>query len=200
MLTFFHSPRSRSTRILALIEEMGIADRIDMRLVTIPRIDGTGARDFANPHPDGKVPALLHDGALITESAAIMVHLTTLFPEAGLAPAIGTPQWGEYLTWMVWYAGVMEPVTICTAAGIEHPFLQASLRGMPEVVARVRAALDKGPWLLGETFTAADMIVHSPWAWFRDSTPDDPVIRDWVDRCMARPGATRAAAREAEMA
>ena len=65
MLTVFHAPRSRSTRIIWLLEETGLPD--DLRCVTIRYMDGSGdGRDPANPHPDGKVPALRHDVALVT--------------------------------------------------------------------------------------------------------------------------------------
>lgn len=84
MLTLFHAPQSRSSRIVTLIDEMGIADKVDTRIVTIPRRDGSGGRDPANPHPEGKVPALLHDGTLITESPAVIQYLTGLFPEPAL--------------------------------------------------------------------------------------------------------------------
>lgn len=197
MLTLFHAKNSRSTRILNLLEEMGVADRVTIRPVTIVRLDGTGARDPANPHPEGKVPALLHDGVLVTESAAVMVALTTLFPETGMAPAVGTARWGEYLAWMTWYGSVMEPVLVCAAAGVSHPFLTAAIRGVPEVTARLRAALQTGPWLLGEAFSAVDLLMHSPYAWLRDATPDDPLIRDWVARCDARPARARVIAKEA---
>lgn len=193
MLTFYHSPKSRSSAVAVLIDEMGIADRIDLRIVAIPRQDGSGRRDPANPHPEGKVPALDHDGNLITERGAIMVHLTTLFPEAGLAPAVGTPDWGSYLSWMVWYQGVLEPVMILDWAKIGHPALTATFRGLPEAVARIGAALAKGPWLLGERFSAADLLVHSPFAFFPERVPDDPPIRDWVARCRARPSIARVA-------
>lgn len=199
MLTLFHAPRSRSTRILTLIEEMGLRDRIDIRLVNIPRQDGTGARDPANPHPEGKVPALIHDGALITESAAVILYLTSLFPESPMAPKPGSPRRGEYLSWLFWYGNVMEPVLVHQAAGLSHPYLDATFRGPAEVVARVRSALDKGPWLLGEEFSAADILVHSPWAWF-GNTPEDPLIADWVARCMARPARLRAMAEDEAMA
>lgn len=194
MLTLFHAPQSRSTRIVTLIEEMGIADRVTINRVNIRRHDGTGARDASNPHPEGKAPALVHGGVVMTESGAIMVHLTTLFPDAGLAPKVGTPEWGAYLTWMTWYGSVMEPVLICAAGGISHPYLTASIRGTTEVEARLRAALQRGPWLMGDRFTAADILIHSPYAWFKDALPADPLIRDWVDRCMARPARQRAMA------
>lgn len=197
MPTLFHAPQSRSTRILTLREEMGMTDRVALHPVNILRHDGSGARDPANPHPEGKAPALLHDGALMTESGAIMVYLTTLFPEAGLAPAPGTPQWGEYLMWMTWYGSVMEPVLVCAAAGVSHPHLTASFRGPAEVEARLRTALRKGPWLPGNRFSAADILLHSPYAWFRDATPADPLIAGWVGRCMARPARQRAMAADA---
>jgi glutathione S-transferase len=187
MLTLFHSPNSRSTACMTLLEEMGIRDRVAVKLVTIKRLDGTGGIDAANPHPEGKVPALLHDGRLITERGAIMVHLTTLFPEAGMAPAVGSPLWGDYLSWMSWYQGVLEPVLILDFCKLEHPSLTATFRTPVEATARIKAALVKGPWLLGDKFSAADLLVHSPYAWFKEATPDDPLIRDWVERCKARP-------------
>ncbi len=190
MLTFFHAPRSRSSAIAVLIEEMGIADRIRTEVVTIRRFDGTGARDLSNPHPEGKVPVLVHDGVVLTERAAIMLHLTNLFPGSGLAPASGTPEHGAFLTWLTWYGSVLEPVIIHQRAELTHPLLTGAFRGPDEALARLRAALDKGPWLLGDHYSAADILVHSPFAFFPDLM-SDPVIRDWVDRCQARPALAR---------
>ncbi len=186
MLTFFHAPNSRSNAIAELIRELGAEDRIETRIVTIPRVDGTGAPDPSNPHPERKVPALLHDGQLITERGAIIMHLCALFPEAGLAPAPGTADWGRFATWMHWYQGVLEPVLIFQAAGLSHPILTATFRGVDEANARIRAALDHGPWLMGDRYSAADLLVHSPYAWFGNITPADPVFEDWVARCVAR--------------
>lgn len=194
MLSLFHSPQSRSSTIMTLIEEMGIADRITVREVTIPRMDGSGGRDPENPHPEGKVPALVHDGVVITERAAIILQLTMLFPDTGMSPRLGTPEWGAFMTWLAWYQGVVEPVVILAATGIEHPWLTATFRGPAEMAARLHTALEKGPWLLGDRFTAADLLVHSPFAWYPEATPDDPLIRDWVARCKARPAGQRVAA------
>lgn len=187
MLTLFHSPQSRSSAIVTLIEEMGIQDWVKVREVTIPRIDGSGGRDPANPHPEGKVPALVHDGKVITERAAIILHLTSLFPDSGMAPAVGTPDWGVFAAWLAWYQGVLEPTFIMEVAEVTHPWMTAALRDHKTAVARLRAALDKGPWLMGDSFSAADLLCHAPYAWFTEAMPEDPVVRDWIARCMARP-------------
>lgn len=197
MLTLFHAPQSRSSRIVSLIHEMGIADFITIQNVEIARHDGTGRRDPDNPHPEGKAPALLDDGMMMTETAAIMVYLTDMFPAAGLGPQPGDPARGPYLMWLSWYGSMMEPALICQAAGLEHPYLTATFRSHAEVTARLHDALKMGPWLLGDTFSAADILVHSPYAWFADATPADPLIRDWVTRCQARPASRRTVADDA---
>ncbi len=205
MLTLFHAPQSRSSRIITLIHEMGIADFIRVQPVDIIRQDGTGHRDPDNPHPEGKAPALMDGDTLMTETAAIMLYLTDMFPTAGLGPQPGDATRGAYLAWLSWYGSMMEPALICQAAGLEHPYLSATFRSHAEVTDRLHTALAKGPWLLGDTYSAADILVHSPYAWFKDATPDDPLIRDWVARCQARPAVLQTRAddsrwRQAEVA
>ena len=199
MLTLIHGPNSRSTRILHLIHEMGIEYRIEIKPVGIVYRDGSGAADPATPHPEGKVPALIHDGTLITESGAIMLYLTALFPDSGLAPKPGTPERGTYLTWLFWYQGVAEPVMMAAAMGIEHPGYYRNFRGVAEVQSRVRNALAKGPWLCGDSSTAADALCGSAFTFFPQFVPDEPAFKDWVARCAARPALARAKAEDAEM-
>jgi glutathione S-transferase len=196
MLTLFHSPQSRSSSIVTLIEEMGIQDWVEIREVTIPRMDGSGGRDPANPHPEGKVPALVHDGQVITERAANILHLTSLFPDTGMAPKVGTPDWGVFAAWMAWYQGVLEPTFIMEAAGVTHPWMTAAIRDHKTAVARLRAALDKGPWIMGDQYSAADLLLHGPYAWFPEATPDDPMVRDWIERCKARPARAKVVQRD----
>lgn len=199
MLTLIHAPNSRSTRILMLIDEMGIWDRIEIRPVSIVYRDGSGHADPANPHPEGKVPVLIHDGAVITESAAIMLYLTALFPESGLAPKPGDSRRGSYLTWLFWYQGVMEPVTMLAAFGLEHPGLMRNFRGLDEIAARIRSALQKGPYLCGSDYSAADLICASAYNFFPQFLPEDQLIRDWVARCMARPSLSAAKGYDARL-
>ena len=199
MLTLIHAPQSRSSRIITLIDEMGIQDWVKIEPVSILRMDGSGHHDAANPHPEGKVPLLIHDGAVIRESGAIIQYLTDMFPDAGLGRPVGHAQRGDYISWLYWYGSVMEPVLIFTAMSIQHPALTATFRSNAEVAARLRKALEKGPYLLGDSYSAADLLVHSPYAWFADATPDDPLIKDWVARCMERPSVARTMASDAAL-
>ena len=84
MMDFYHAPQSRSTSVLTLLDELGALDQTQIHIVNIKRGDGTGAADPANPHPEGKVPALVHDGRVVTECPAVIAYLAEAFPQAGL--------------------------------------------------------------------------------------------------------------------
>jgi glutathione S-transferase len=198
MITLYHAPRSRSSRVIGLIHAMGIADRIDIRLVHIPRQDGSGHRDPANPHPEGKVPLLDHDGVAVWETSAILAYLTELFPDSPLGIPPGDKNRGRFLSWLHWYGAVMEPALILDAAGVSHPWMTAAIRGRAEVLARLDAALTGADWLAGGRYTAADLICASAFQWFRDPLPGHPTIKDWVDRCGAQPWSAAVARSEAE--
>ena len=191
MLTLYHAPLSRSSRIVRLLEELGARDRVEIRTVDISRRDGSGGHDPDNPHPEGKVPLLVHDGVQVRESNAIILYLTDLFPEAGLAPRIGDPARGTYLSLLAYYGNVMEPVLVLQVAGLAHPVLTVTLRGVPEMEARLAEALAGRDFLLGDRFSAADLLLVSPFVWFPEAMPAAPAIRAWVARCEARPSAAR---------
>lgn len=191
MLTLIHAPLSRSSRIVTLIDEMGIKDWVKIEPVSIVRTDGSGTRDTTNPHPEGKVPLLVHDGTVIRESGAIIQYLTDMFPDAGLGRPVGHAQRGEFISWLYWYGSVMEPVMIFEALGVSQPSLARTFRGVAELTSKISAALQTGPYLLGGSYSAVDLLVQSPYAWFKDATPDDPAIRDWVARCGARASVAR---------
>lgn len=197
MLTLFHAPRTRSSRVVALLAAMDALDRVELREVSIRRADGQGAPDPRNPHPEGKVPLLVHDGVAIRETAAILLYLTDLFPESGLGVPAGQPLRGRYLSWLAWYAGVMEPALIADAAGLEHPYLTATFRDADTVRARLAEALAEGPWLVGDRYTAADLLCASPFLWFPDFDPGTPAVADWVARCGAHPAVAAAQAWDA---
>jgi glutathione S-transferase len=195
VLTLFHSPQSRSSRMIWLLEELG-AD-YEIRYVDIPRMDGSGGPDPENPHPDKKVPALAHEGALVTESAAICLYLTDLHPEAGVGPVVGDPQRGAYLSWLAYYAGVIEPVVTFEFAGLAgHEVLTRSFRGLAEMNGRVRDALERSPYLLGDSFSAADLLVASLGQFARHMLPPGSPVDAYLAKLNARPALARALAKD----
>ena len=194
MLTLFHAPWSRSARIVWLLEEIGA--EYDIRFVDIYRqMTQSGARDAANPHPDGKVPALLHGGSLVTESAAIALYLTDLHPEADLGASVGSPERGAYLTWLAWTAGEMEPAFWGKINGEVETDPNAKAR-YDAAVARLIGALEKGPYLMGERFTAVDVMIASALAWGREHVPESALIDAYIERATARPANARATAKD----
>lgn len=195
MLTLFHAPKSRSSRIIWLLEELGAP--YELRTVNITRGDGSGAHDESNPHPEKKVPALVHDGALLTESAAIVLYLTDLFPDAGIGPTIGDPKRGPYLTWLAYYQGVMEPILVSEWTGVaDNAGLQRNYGTKDTMHARVLAALGKGPYMLGETFSGADILVGSLGQWFRSALPSGDPVDSYLARIAERPALARAMAKD----
>ncbi len=116
MLTLIHKPMTRSGSIVWLLEEIGTP--YETKIVSTRAADGSGSADPANPHPHAKVPALVHDGCVVFESSAITLYLTDLFPDAKLGPRIGDAKRGEYLSWLAYRSGVMEPAFIMVGGGI----------------------------------------------------------------------------------
>lgn len=195
MLTLYHAPKSRSSRIIWLLEEAGAP--YEIRLTNIPRMDGSGGPDPANPHPDKKVPALVDDGALVTESAAICLYVSDKFPQAGIGPVVGDPLRGPYLSWLAYYAGVIEPVANFEFAQLsDHPVLRRTFRGRAEMDARIRHALDRGPYLLGERFSTADILLASLGQFARNMLPADAVVDAYLQRLAARAPFARALQRD----
>ena len=182
-------PWSRSGRLVWLLEELG-AD-YDILYCDITRRDGSGARDPGNPHPDGKVPALQHDDVLVTESLAIALYLTDLFPEAGLGAPVGSAGRGAALTWLAWVAGDLEPVLWSAITGEIARDAMAKAR-YDAAIARLFDALERGPCLMGDRFTAVDVMVGSSLGWARAHLPASDALDAYLARMGERPGNGRA--------
>ncbi len=193
MLTLFHAPRSRSTRILWLLEELGAP--FHLHHVTISYMDGSGdGPDPANPHPDKKVPAILSDQELVTESAAIAVYLGDLHPETGMAPRIEDRDRGAYLTWISWVEGEFGPAIFQRMAAGPDAAAPASFEA---ALQRLKGALSEGSYLLGERFSVADVMLGGTLAWARDLLPAEGEIPAYLARLASRPAFGRAMARDA---
>jgi glutathione S-transferase len=191
MITLYHAPQSRSSRIVWLLEEIGTPYVI--RPVSIYRpMTGEGEPDAGNPHPERRVPALDHDGVLVTESIAVVQYLCEVFPDAGLLPAIGDPRRAACLTWIGWYACEFEPAMMAAMTG-EIARSANRARDHEAVVRRLEGALARGPFVMGETFTCADLLIASALGFGRRAFPESASIDAYVERCKTRPAALRAA-------
>jgi glutathione S-transferase len=196
MLTLFHAPRSRSFRMLWLLEELGAP--YELKIVNIRRADGTGAADPANPHPHGKVPALTDDGELIFESPAIALYLTDKFPAAGLGPRVGETGRGAYLTWLCYYTGVVEPSLTAKFLKIQHIHGTFGWAPFDDVIGYLTGALAAQPYLLGERFSAVDVLIGGSLSFLMGRmVPESDVFKSYVGRITNRPAFARAQARDA---
>jgi len=196
MITLFHAPRSRSSRFIFLLEELRAP--YEIKTVNIRRGDGSGMRDEANPHPHGKTPAILDDGVLVFESSAIALYLTDKFPKAEIGPVVGDPLRGPYVSWLAYYSGVMEPAWVSQFLKQEVPRGTAGWVNSSEVMEFVNAALAKGPYLLGERFSAVDILAGTTFALFMGSPllAKTDILEAYVKRVLDRPAYARAQKRE----
>jgi len=194
MITLYHRPKSRSTRFIFLLEELEAPYRIET--VTIRSRDGSGAVDPANPHPHGKVPAICDDGVLVFESAAIALYLTDKFPRNRIGPLVAEADRGAYLSWLAYYAGVLEPAFVSRFMNFEVPRGTAGWVAVDEVMPFISGRLSQGAYLLGERFSAADVLYGTSFALFAGSPllPKSAVIEEYVKRVLARPAYARAMA------
>jgi len=196
MIKLYHAPRSRSSRFIFLLGELGAPYEITK--VSIRRGDGSGALDDDNPHPPGKVPVIRDGDTIVYESAAIALYLTDKFPAAGIGPVIGDPKRGAYLTWLAYYAGVMEPAWVSAFMKSDVPRGTAGWVKTDEVMALVKATLEKSPYILGEKFSAADILIGTTFQLFLGSPllPKTDLLQAYVQRVIERPAYARAQARE----
>jgi glutathione S-transferase len=193
MITLYHSPASRSSTFIWLLEELGI----DYSIVycDIKRRSGKGSPDPRNIHPEKRVPALLHDDRLVTEQMAIALYLTDAFPEAGLGRAVGTAERASYLIWLAFFAGEADPVynaRLLYGSNLDP----MTLRDHSRVVGRVDAALSSSPFLMGNALTAADILMSGPFEWDPQMAPGNERIQSWLKRLSSRPAAKRAAEKD----
>ena len=197
MITLYHAPRSRASRFIFLLEELGAP--YELKEVSIRRGDGSGALDPANPHPHGKVPLIKDGDTIVYESAAIALYLTDRFPQNGVGPQIGEPARGAYLTWLAYYAGVMEPAWMSAFMKWEVPRGTAGWVKTDEVMELVNATLSKSPYILGEAFSAADILIGTTFKLFMGSPllAKTDLLEAYVKRVTSRPAYARAQAKEA---
>ncbi len=198
-ITLFHSPNTRSTAALILLEEL----RAEYSLRVLDMKAGEQRRPaYLAVNPMGKVPAIQHDGTVVTELVAIFIYLADLYPEAGLAPAFSDPRRGSYLRWLVFYGSCFEPAVMDRSMKRESgPAASSPYGDYDTMLNSVLAPIERGPYILGESISAADILWGTAFGWMVQFqiVPSTPALAAYVERVTARPAAARVRAIDAEL-
>jgi len=198
-IVFFHSPNTRSSGTRILLEELGAP--YELRAVNM-KAGEQRKPAFLAVNPMGKVPAILHRGELVTEQVAIFLYLADLFPQAKLAPATNDKLRGPYLRWMAYYGSSFEPAVVDRALKREPgPLNMVPYGDYDTMLKTVTDQLGKGPYLLGERVTAADVLWGTAlrWTTMFKLVPEMPVIMDYVKRVTGRPAVTKVGELDAKL-
>ena len=187
IVTLFHSPQSRSGAALVLLEELGAP----YKLHVLNMKAGEQRRpEYLAVNPMGKVPAIRHRDALVTEQVAISIYLADAFPEVGLAPPIGDAERGTYLRWLVFYAACFEPAVSDRAMKREAGSAQSSPYGDFDTMYETLVQhLSRQPFFTGERLSAADILWGTALHWMTmfGLVPERPVIADFIQKIVSRP-------------
>jgi glutathione S-transferase len=187
MITLYHSPMTRSGTIVWLLEELEVP--YQTKIVDFRRADGSGARDPANPHPHGKVPALTDGDDTIFETSAIALFLTDKYPDKKLGPLAGASKRGEYLSWLAYRPGVMEPAIISRRFEIKHVYGAMGWAPADEVETVLNEHLASRKYFLGDDFSALDVLLGGGlnFLMMAKMVEPTPVLTAYCARIIDRP-------------
>jgi len=194
-VVFYHNPQSRGRIVHWMLEEANAP--YEMKVVDFEKKEHKSDAYLA-VNPMGKIPAIVHRGTVVTESAAICAYLADAFPAAGLAPALDDPKRGTYLRWLFFGAGCVEPAVIDRLFSRPPPSRPTAMGygNYDDTVNTLEKALTPGPFVLGERFSAADVYLGSAigWAMSMKAVEPRPVFGAYLGRIGQRPAYQRAMA------
>jgi glutathione S-transferase len=189
-MKLYYNPKSRALIAKWMLDECGAA----YDTVTLDFEKGEHkSPEFRKINPAGKLPALVDGESKLYENAAICLYLADKFPQANLAPRIDAPERGRYLSLMVYSTSQLEPAMGDALLGAQPLNPQRGWTDFETVKDVIEGELGDGPYLFGDWFTAADVMIGSMFIWRRIVTgkPDRPRLDDYADRLLARPKAMK---------
>lgn len=192
-LIFYTNPMSRGRIVRWMLEEVGQPYRTEV----LEYGGSMKGADYLAINPMGKVPALKHGDAVVTECAAICAYLADAFPKAGLAPPAGSTLRGPYYRWMFFAAGPVEAAVSNKSLGVVVPPDKKGMVGygsMDEVLHALELAVSNGDYVLGDTFSAADVYLGSQIGWGTQfgTLENRPAFGPYLQRIFSRPASIRA--------
>jgi glutathione S-transferase len=192
MMKLYWSPRSRSFTALWLLEETGQPYE---RVLTDINTGAQKTPEYLAINPMGKVPALKDGEVTLAEQGAICAYVAERYPDAALAPPLGDPRRAKYLYWLFYGPGCIEPAIVQIFTKIDIPSRTAGWGDSTQVFDVLDKALEKGPWLLGDTFSAADIMIGSGLNFAVRAfkmVPSRPSFDRYLSACEQRPAFQRA--------
>ncbi|MCG6856467.1 MAG: glutathione S-transferase family protein [Salaquimonas sp.] len=197
MLKLYWAPQSRSVTSIWLLEEIGAPYE---RVLVDIRAGEQDTPEFRAINPMGKVPALTEGEAIVAEQGAICAWLGDRFPEAGLAPKIGDPLRATWLRWLFFAGNCIEPAYMQRFSGWDTVKARAAWGNPETVFAALEKGLENGPWICGERFTTADIMIGGGvfFGLAFGMLDKRPVFAEYAERCAARPAFRRSREIEAE--
>lgn len=191
-VTFYTNPMSRGQIVHWMLEEARAP--YEMKILDFEKREHKSP-EYLAINPMGKVPAIVHRGVVVTECAAICAYLADAFPDAGLAPDRNDPARGTYYRWLFFAAGCVEPAVIDKVFQ-RPPITQTGAVGWgtyEDTLNTLESALKRGPYILGERFSAADVYIGAQlvWGMKMKSLEPRPVFAEYAARCEARPAFAR---------
>ena len=193
-ILFYHNPKSRGQMTHWMLEEVGAP----YKAVILDFAKGEHKSPaFLAVNPMGKVPAIVHRGTVVTETAAIIAYLADAFPERGLSPRADDPLRGAYYRWLFFTAGCFEPALLdrMLKRPPAEPKTAVGYGTYEDVIAVLKKTVSEGPYLLGEKFSAADVYLGAELNWAMifgaPMIKDDSAFEAYVGRLKNRPAFAR---------
>ena len=189
-MKLFWAPQTRAQRGIWMLEEAGI----DYEMERIELGSAKHSDEFLSASPMAKVPAIVDGGVHMSESAAICIYVADRYRPATLAPAIVDPRRGKFLYWTMYTPAVVEPAMSEKFNKVESNRHRNGWGDFDLMIETWDKALEGKEWILGDQFTAADVMLGSSAIFLRmfEMLPATANLGDYADRCLARPANQRA--------
>ncbi|WP_445346593.1 glutathione S-transferase family protein [Acinetobacter bohemicus] len=159
-MKLYNNAQSRGMTLFPLLKELGIEEQIDQIQIAY---EDMHKADYLNINPMGKVPCLVDQGIVISETAAIFTYLADKYIEKGLAPALDDPKRGAYLKWMFFCHGPLTEYMDLRSLEVSNERIEQKKRGLAfgdqeTLFAFLKQGMQQAnPYLLGEKISAADL-------------------------------------------
>lgn len=195
-LTLYYAPRTRSFAALWLLEELGEKYQLESFDIESGRHKES---DYLALNPMGKVPLVLHGDVPVAELGAIAIYLSDAYPKAQLCPSMQEPLRSEYLRWIFFSSAIMEPAFVQKMYEWDIPAKSIAWGSFDQMLDVVTQAVSDNKWLVGDTFSSADVLVGSTlrFGQMLGVIPKEGAVQEYILRLKKREAFIRAAEIEA---